>query len=547
MAFDLTTIPASEFMEFRDNWIKKTGLESVGADRLFDDVGLSELVELEISELKEYAKEIGLSVIERKRLIKGIMKLNGLDPKTPATPNPSTPSFSLKTSNKSNKSRKYKKKDKKDKKLKRRRSKSKSPVPNDDDEDTKPDGPMYDPTNKTSPEIKPQKTPKVEVEKIEKTLETLITEAIEKLTNDGNSTKNDIRKTFMDFRTKLTEREMKLLHDVDTTVDKKSRLLQTQLEYVKENNGGGATELACDVNMSLLIEKQDILRTIITAGWVEGASSDNKEEQELQDRERKRRELSRQQYLTVERLKQITLFERDCAVKREDSVRLTNEVQEEIQKINIRTRQCESELAEAKPLLEAAQKLVSTISKTQLNEIRVLKKPPAVVELVMSAVTVMLGNKIKSWKDIQKILSKPTFVASIIEFKTISLKKKTREECKKYVKHQDFNEERANKASKVAGPLVKWVKSQVKYSELLDIVRPMQKEIKVLKKRLNKKQKQAKVCIELVNELEIKISKAHTDINQMVENMIKLQDEYDFGDDIKSQGYNMEVYKTISL
>lgn len=547
MAFDLTTIPASEFMEFRDNWIKKTGLESVGADRLFDDVGLSELVELEISELKEYAKEIGLSVIERKRLIKGIMKLNGLDPKTPATPNPSTPSFSLKTSNKSNKSRKYKKKDKKDKKLKRRRSKSKSPVPNDDDDDTKPDGPMYDPTNKTSPEIKPQQTPKVEVEKIEKTLETLITEAIEKLTNDGNSTKNDIRKTFMDFRTKLTEREMKLLHDVDTTVDKKSRLLQTQLEYVKENNGGGATELACDANMSLLIEKQDILRTIITAGWVEGASSDNKEEQELQDRERKRRELSRQQYLTVERLKQITLFERDCAVKREDSVRLTNEVQEEIQKINIRTKQCESELAEAKPLLEAAQKLVSTISKTQLNEIRVLKKPPAVVELVMSAVTVMLGNKIKSWKDIQKILSKPTFVASIIEFKTISLKKKTREECKKYVKHQDFNEERANKASKVAGPLVKWVKSQVKYSELLDIVRPMQKEIKVLKKRLNKKQKQAKVCIELVNELEIKISKAHTDINQMVENMIKLQDEYDFGDDIKSQGYNMEVYKTISL
>jgi len=373
--------------------------------------------------------------------------------------------------------------------------------------------------------------------------------AIDKITNDANTTKNDIRKTFMEFRTKLTEREMKLLHDVDTTVDKKSRLLQTQLEYVKENNGGGATELACDANMSLLIEKTDILRTIITAGWVEGASSDNKEEQEMQDRERKRRELSRQQYLTVERLKQITLFERDCATKREDSVRLTNEVQEEIQKINIRTRQCESELAEAKPLLEAAQKLVSTISKTQLYEVRILKKPPAVVELVMSAVTVMLGNKIKSWKDIQKVLGKPTFVASIIEFDTMCLKKKTREECKKYVKHEDFNEERANKASKVAGPLVKWVKSQVKYSELLDIVRPMQKEIKVLKKRLNKKQKQQKVCIELVNELEIKISKARTDINQMVENMIKLQDEYDFGDDLKSPALKIqyEMAKTISL
>merc|ERR1711933_505610 len=230
MAFDLTSIPASEYMEFRNNWIKKTGLESVGADRLFDDVGLLELVELEIPELKEYAKEIGLSVIERKRLIKGIMKLNGLDPKTPATPNPSTPSFSLKStkSNKSKKSKKRDKKDKKDKKLKRRRSKSKSPVPNEN-EDGNADAPMYDPTNKTSPQIKPQQTPSTPIQKIEKSLQT---EAIDKITNDANTTKNDIRKTFMEFRTKLTEREMKLLHDVDTTVDKKSRLLQTQLEYV---------------------------------------------------------------------------------------------------------------------------------------------------------------------------------------------------------------------------------------------------------------------------------------------------------------------------
>merc|ERR1712176_1122400 len=141
------------------------------------------------------------------------------------------------------------------------------------------------------------------------------------------------------------------------------------------------------------------------------------------------------------------------------------------------------------------------------------------------------------------------FIPSMLQFETIKLKKKMREECVKYTVHEDFNEERANRASKVAGPLVKWVKSQVKYSELLDIVRPMQKEIKVLKKKLNKKQKQQKVCIELVNELEIKISKARTDINQMVENMIKLQDEYDFGDDLKSPALKIqyEMAKTISL
>merc|ERR1712154_290649 len=75
-AFDLASIDPSDFIEFRDKWLIDSGLEDVGADRLFDNVGLSELIELSTSELKEYGKEIGLSVIERKRLIKGICKLN---------------------------------------------------------------------------------------------------------------------------------------------------------------------------------------------------------------------------------------------------------------------------------------------------------------------------------------------------------------------------------------------------------------------------------------------------------------------------------------
>merc|ERR1712157_610781 len=80
--------------------------------------------------------------------------------------------------------------------------------------------------------------------------------------------------------------------------------------------GTSATsELACDPSMSLQIEGAQLLRTLVTSGYIEGASSDNKEEQAMQERERKRRELSRQQFVCVERLKQITIFERDCIQK----------------------------------------------------------------------------------------------------------------------------------------------------------------------------------------------------------------------------------------
>jgi hypothetical protein len=624
-AFDLTAIEPSEFIEFRDTWLKESGLESVGADRLFETAGLSELVEYDASELKEYADLIGLNVTERKRLIKGVLKLNGAELDTPSSSGASSPEATLEiststpclisttTSKKSGKaaarpklkeshsnssassssSSKHKRKKssnavqsekekkpekaksskherqrstatKRDKaKQRRTRSRSKnsvSPKPRSrksskdmrkeaDDDDAASDAPMYDPTGRSTP----ASTPKDAMKTFEKPkdLMTEITEAMERLSTDADSTKDQIRRTFMEFRQKLTEREMKLLHDVDTTVDKKTRLLQTQQEYVADNPGSG--DLACDPSMSLQIEKEAILRSLVTAGWVKGATSDNKEEQEMQDRERRRREYSRQQYLTVERLKQIFIYEKDCTAKREDSVRLTSEIQDEIAQINIRTAKCEAELAEAKPLLEEAKKLVSSISKRQLDEIRVLKKPPAVVELVMSAVAVILGNKIKSWKDIQKCLSSPTFIPSVLDFDTMKLKKKVREECKKYVKHQDFNEERANKASKVAGPLVKWVKSQVKYSELLDVVRPMQKEIKLLKKKLDKKQKQLQMCIDVVNELEMKISKARGEINDRVEHMIKFQDECMFDGDVSAEyslakgiENELELYRQIS-
>lgn len=359
MAFDLTSIDPSEFISFRDQWIKDSNLASVGADRLFANCGLSELVELDNEELKEYAQELNLSVIERKRLIKGVNRLNGIEtPKTPRTPMTNTmpntkpitndtlntptpasptgveeneekvpppatkpkskpkskaksrkssedtqPSLSISTSTSS---KKKKSKGKGKGKGKRARSKSSAPTPSPttpsktrgksprsskkskskrkaarqrSTSSTTPinndsDKIMYDPTGKTPDAASDTEQTAFEYNPpppAKKDMKTQIEEAMERLKNDANTTKTEIRKTFMEFKQKIQEREMRLLHDVDSTLDKKTRLLQTQLEYVKDN--GDSTELSVDPSMKLLIEKPEILRTLITAGWVQGASS----------------------------------------------------------------------------------------------------------------------------------------------------------------------------------------------------------------------------------------------------------------------------------
>jgi len=356
-----------------------------------------------------------------------------------------------------------------------------------------------------------------------------IREAMERLNNNAIATRADITVQFKEFRDLLKKREEKLLEDVDATLEKKRRLLQSQLDYEQESGGSGTNALAADPAMMLEIEREQIQNTLTTLGWVHGATTDSAEQQQRQERERKRRRLAREQYQCVEKLKNITVHEKECSLKKEVSQRLTIEVQHEIRKINKRSAEVERQLDEARPLLEEAKALVSSIRKSDLDEIRALKNPPPVVELVMTSVVIVLGNKVESWRDIQKVLAGFKFVQSVLEFDTEKMKKKTRQEAVKYTKKGEFNEERANKASRCCGPLVRWVKSQIQYSEILDIVRPMKREIKKLEKKLQQKEKQLNTCIGLVQELERKIRQSRKEVDQMVEHMIKMQDDNDVG------------------
>ena len=72
--------------------------------------------------------------------------------------------------------------------------------------------------------------------------------------------------------------------------------------------------------------------------------------------------------------------------------------------------------------------------------------------------------------------------------------------------------------------MVLWVLSQIKYSRVLDIIIPLEKEVKKLKKDSNKKKKLAKQLLKIVNELEINISLYTKQCNQMIDHIIKSTD-----------------------
>ena len=63
--------------------------------------------------------------------------------------------------------------------------------------------------------------------------------------------------------------------------------------------------------------------------------------------------------------------------------------------------ECESDLAEAMPMLESALRALDTLTKNDVTEVKGMKSPPAGVKLVLEAVCILKGVKPARVKDPQ--------------------------------------------------------------------------------------------------------------------------------------------------
>lgn len=135
------------------------------------------------------------------------------------------------------------------------------------------------------------------------------------------------------------------------------------------------------------------------------------------------------------------------------------------------------------------------------------KHPPKAVEKTLNAVYILLRKKTPgSWNDVLKIVkNNARFRTEIRKFETGKVSAKLRPKLlKKYINDAEWTFEAVNTASKVAGPLVLWVKSQVKYSQLLDEKQPMQRDIEKLKKVMSENERHIEEQSAAIEELEDK-------------------------------------------
>ncbi|KAK5640705.1 hypothetical protein RI129_009252 [Pyrocoelia pectoralis] len=203
---------------------------------------------------------------------------------------------------------------------------------------------------------------------------------------------------------------------------------------------------------------------------------------------------------------------------------------------------CESDLAEAIPALEAAVEALDTLKPADITLVKSMKNPPAGVKLVMEAVCIMKGSKADRkpdpasgkmvedyWGPSVKLLADMKFLDSLKTYDkdniSPAIMKKIRD---KYIPDRDFEPANIRNVSTACEGLCKWVRALEVYDRVIKIVAPKQEklhgaetELALQMETLNAKRAQLKQILDKLQALNDEFA-AETKKKKDLEDLIEL-------------------------
>eukprot|EP00842_Homolaphlyctis_polyrhiza_P000439 jgi/Hompol1/1396/HPOL_002693-RA len=204
--------------------------------------------------------------------------------------------------------------------------------------------------------------------------------------------------------------------------------------------------------------------------------------------------------------------------------------------------ECEADLAEAIPALEAALEALDTLKPQDITVVKSMKNPPGAVKLVMEAICIMKGikpSRIKDpggsgkmvddyWGPAQKLLGDSHFLQGLRTYDKDNIDPKIIEKIRKtYIPNPDFDPNIVKNSSSAAEGLCKWVRALDKYEVVAKVVGPKKEalgkaeaELAVEMAKLNAKRAE-------LREVEDKMAKLEAGFKEMTDKKADLERQVD--------------------
>ena len=211
---------------------------------------------------------------------------------------------------------------------------------------------------------------------------------------------------------------------------------------------------------------------------------------------------------------------------------------------------CEKDLEQAEPMLENAQKALDTLNKKDLGECKSMIKPPAGVDDIFAATTVLLAGihpeipvaksgKVKpenrDWDAAKKFLMKDVqgFLDQLKGYKehidSFEVPAVNFKEVRPYLELEHFKPEVIETRNKMAAGLCSWVINIVQYYDVLMMVTPKREALREANEKLEEANKRLKEVQDKVAELQAQLDTLTKDLEKADKEKQEAQQEVEHG------------------
>ena len=205
--------------------------------------------------------------------------------------------------------------------------------------------------------------------------------------------------------------------------------------------------------------------------------------------------------------------------------------------------ECEADLAEAIPALNAAVAALDTIKKPDIDLVKNMGNPPAAVKLVLEVVCVMMDVKPDKVKDPdggtkkvddyfgpakKMMMDAKAFVESLKSYDKDNIQPRIIKQVReKYIPMEDFTPEKAAKASSACEGLCKWIMAMEIYDRVAKVVAPKKASLAIAEgeyaeamKGLKAKQAELQVVLDKLEAMQAKLK-------ELADKKKQLEDQYE--------------------
>eukprot|EP00762_Andalucia_godoyi_P004499 ANDGO_05184.mRNA.1 Dynein-1-beta heavy chain len=151
--------------------------------------------------------------------------------------------------------------------------------------------------------------------------------------------------------------------------------------------------------------------------------------------------------------------------------------------------EAQAELDKAIPALEAAQKALESLSKSDVSEVRAYAKPPPDVQTTLSAVMVVL-KKQPTWDEAKRVMGDANFLSMLMNYDASNLSDALLSKISKFTSREDFTPELVGKVSRAASGMCLWVHAIENFGRVSKVVGPKRARVQSAMDELARKEKQ---------------------------------------------------------